>query len=77
MPRLTLFGPLAAAIALVSVPASAQMNPRVGGAAMAPSKTIVDNASAAPNLTTLVAAVKAADLAGTLSGPGPSESRGG
>lgn len=71
MPRLTLFGPLVAAIALASVPASAQTNPRVGGAVMAPTKTIVENASAAPNLTTLVAAVKAADLAGTLSGPGP------
>ena len=71
MPRLTLFGPLVAAIALASAPASAQTNPRVGGAAMAPTKTIVENASAAPNLTTLVAAVKAADLAGTLSGPGP------
>jgi uncharacterized surface protein with fasciclin (FAS1) repeats len=71
MPRLTLFGPLAAAIALASVPASAQMNPRVGGAAMLKTKTVVENASAAPNLTTLVAAVKAADLAGTLSGPGP------
>jgi uncharacterized surface protein with fasciclin (FAS1) repeats len=71
MPRLTLFGPLVAAIALASAPASAQTNPRVGGAAMAPTKTIVENASAAPNLTTLVAAVKAADLVGTLSGPGP------
>jgi len=35
------------------------------------SKTIVQNASAAPNLTTLVAAVKAAGLVDTLSGPGP------
>lgn len=46
-------------------------NPPVGGAPMISSKTIVENASAAPNLTTLVAAVKAADLATTLSGPGP------
>lgn len=46
-------------------------NPMVGGAEMMDSKTIVENASAAPNLTTLVAAVKAADLVGTLSGPGP------
>ena len=36
-----------------------------------PSKTVVQNASAAPNLTTLVAAVKAAGLVDTLSGPGP------
>jgi len=46
-------------------------NPSVGGAAMMASKTIVENASAAPNLTTLVAAVKAAGLVETLSGPGP------
>ena len=46
-------------------------NPTVGGATMAPTMTIVQNASNAPNLTTLVAAVKAADLAATLSGPGP------
>ncbi len=45
--------------------------PVVGGAAMYPTKTIVENASAASNLTTLVAAVKAAGLVETLSGPGP------
>ena len=49
----------------------AGMPPMVGGAAMLPSKTIVENASAASNLTTLVAAVKAAGLVDTLSGPGP------
>lgn len=43
----------------------------VGGVAMLPSKTIVENASAAPNLTTLVAAVTAAGLVETLSSPGP------
>ena len=46
-------------------------NPMVGGAAMLPAKTIVENASAAPNLTTLVAAVKAAGLVETLASPGP------
>lgn len=45
--------------------------PMVGGAAMYPSKTIVQNASKAKNLTTLVAAVGAAGLVDTLSGPGP------
>jgi len=40
--------------------------PMVGGAAMLPSKTIVENASAAPNLTTLVSAVKQAQLVETL-----------
>ncbi|MEO7814576.1 MAG: fasciclin domain-containing protein [Sphingomicrobium sp.] len=43
----------------------------VGGAAMLPTKTIVENASAASNLTTLVSAVKAAGLVETLSGAGP------
>lgn len=46
-------------------------NPTVGGAAMMANKTIVENASMAPNLSTLVAAVKAAGLVQTLSGPGP------
>ncbi|ORE96861.1 fasciclin domain-containing protein [Aurantimonas sp. 22II-16-19i] len=45
--------------------------PMVGGAAMDPQKTIVENASQASNLTTLVAAVKAAGLAETLGGEGP------
>ena len=38
---------------------------------MLATRTIVDNAAAAPNLSTLVGAIKAADLATTLSGPGP------
>jgi uncharacterized surface protein with fasciclin (FAS1) repeats len=46
-------------------------NPTVGGAAMMPAQNIVQNASAAPNLTTLVAAVKAAGLVDTLASPGP------
>lgn len=46
-------------------------NPMVGGAAMYPTKTIVENAVKANNLTTLVAAVKAAGLVDTLSSPGP------
>lgn len=62
----------AAALALAaagSMPSVA--NPRVGGAAMYPTKTIVDNAMASKDHTTLVAAVKAAGLVETLSGPGP------
>lgn len=43
----------------------------VGGAEMLPTKTIVENASKSADHTTLVAAVKAAGLAETLSGPGP------
>ena len=43
----------------------------VGGAEMLPTKTIVENASASKDHTTLVAAVKAAGLVETLSGAGP------
>tara|TARA_R110000737_G_scaffold341629_1_gene365685 strand:- start:153 stop:728 length:576 start_codon:yes stop_codon:yes gene_type:complete len=46
-------------------------NPSVGGAAMMADKTIVENASMAPNLSTLVAAVTAAGLGETLMGEGP------
>ena len=50
---------------------AAAPNPSVGGVAMDAIKTIVANASAAPNLSTLVKAITAADLTATLSGPGP------
>ncbi|MEX6504882.1 fasciclin domain-containing protein [Jiella sp. M17.18] len=43
----------------------------VGGAPMYASKTIAQNAPNAKNLTTLVAAVKAAGLVDTLAGEGP------
>ncbi len=43
----------------------------VGGAKMVPSKNIVENAAGSSDHTTLVAAVKAAGLAETLSGTGP------
>jgi uncharacterized surface protein with fasciclin (FAS1) repeats len=43
----------------------------VGGAAMYSSRDIVDNAVHSKDHTTLVAAVKAADLVGTLKGAGP------
>lgn len=46
-------------------------NPMVGGAPMSPDKTIVENAVNSADHTTLVAAVKAAGLVDTLSGPGP------
>ncbi len=58
-----------AAIALTS-PANAR-NPMVGGAAMYPTKNIVQNAVNSKDHTTLVAAVKAAGLVDTLSGAGP------
>jgi uncharacterized surface protein with fasciclin (FAS1) repeats len=50
---------------------AAQANPRVGGAAMYPTKNIVENAVNSKDHTTLVAAVKAAGLVDTLEGPGP------
>ncbi|MEO7444008.1 MAG: fasciclin domain-containing protein [Ferruginibacter sp.] len=43
----------------------------VGGANMVPSKNIVENAANSSDHTTLVAAVTAAGLGETLSGPGP------
>lgn len=44
---------------------------KVGGELMYPDKNVVENASNAPNLSTLVSAVKAAGLVETLSGDGP------
>ena len=46
-------------------------NPMVGGAEMLPTRNIVENAVNSKDHTTLVAAVKAAGLVDTLSGPGP------
>ena len=46
-------------------------NPPVGGAVMDGARPIGVNAAAAPNLTTLVDAARAADLISALSGPGP------
>lgn len=46
-------------------------DPMVGGAAMSPSKNIIQNAVNSKDHTTLVAAVKAAGLVETLEGKGP------
>lgn len=59
---------LATAIAHISF---AQKTVEVGGAAMYPSKNIVENAVNSKDHTTLVAAVKAAGLAETLQSAGP------
>lgn len=56
---------------MVSAEADTPPNPKVGGAEMLKTKTIPENASLAPNLSTLVTAVQAADLIDTLAGPGP------
>ena len=61
----------AAALALTSFSAQAQKDPTVGGAAMYPTKTIVENAVNSPINKTLVAAVKAGGLVDTLNSPGP------
>ena len=67
-------------IGLAPLAACTAMNPgsdmsaesvTVGGAPMYASRTIVENAVNSRDHTTLVAAVKAAGLAETLSGPGP------
>ena len=61
---------LAYAAALTS-PAFAEKTVMVGGAAMFPTKNIIENAVNSKDHTTLVAAVKAAGLVDTLQGPGP------
>jgi uncharacterized surface protein with fasciclin (FAS1) repeats len=62
----------ALALALVSVNVSAQEKTvMVGGAAMYPSKNIVENAVNSKDHTTLIAAVKAAGLVDVLKGDGP------
>src|SRR5580700_5302082 len=60
-----------AALAITSLSAHAQKDPDVGGAAMYPTKTIVENAANSPIHKTLVAAVKAGGLVDTLNSPGP------
>ena len=59
---------LAAGVASASL---AQEPTSVGGAPMYPDKTIAENAPNAANLTTLVAAGKAAGLVQSLAAPGP------
>jgi len=81
--RITLFSAAVTAFAVLTaaMPSSAQDKMKsemsgektvmVGGAAMYPSRTIVQNAVNSKDHTTLVAAVKAAGLVDTLSGKGP------
>ena len=57
--------------ALTTTALFAAENPTVGGHEMFPTKNIVENASQSEDHTTLVAAVKAADLVKTLEGKGP------
>jgi uncharacterized surface protein with fasciclin (FAS1) repeats len=60
---------VAATLATASIAAIAEV--MVGGAAMYPTKDIIDNAVNSKDHTTLVAAVKAAGLVDTLKGAGP------
>ena len=62
---------LMVALAVVTPAVFAQKDPMVGGAAMYPTKNIVENAVNSKDHTTLVAAVKAAGLVNTLEGTGP------
>ncbi len=62
---------IALSFVLTAAGAAQAKNPMVGGAPMYASKTIVENAVNSKDHTTLVAAVKAAGLVDTLSGPGP------
>jgi uncharacterized surface protein with fasciclin (FAS1) repeats len=62
---------LALMVGFSALNASAQKDPMVGGAAMYPTKNIVENAVNSKDHTTLVAAVKAAGLVDTLEGTGP------
>lgn len=73
--KLALTGAAAMALSLginATAPSFAQEQTKmVGGAAMYPSKNIIQNAVNSKDHTTLVAAVKAAGLVDTLSGKGP------
>jgi uncharacterized surface protein with fasciclin (FAS1) repeats len=62
---------VAALLMNVSLAQKDEKTVEVGGAAMYPSKNIVDNAMNSKDHTTLVAAVKAAGLVETLQGQGP------
>ena len=62
---------IAAALGSVTHAHAKEKTVMVGGAAMYPSKSIIENAVKSKDHTTLVAAVKAAGLVDTLSGPGP------
>jgi len=62
---------VAAAPAAIAAPQGMDKTVMVGGAAMYPSRNIVQNAVNSKDHTTLVAAVKAAGLVDTLEGPGP------
>lgn len=73
--RASMFGAAVFALSLssgiVANSIAKEMTVEVGGAAMYPSKNIIENAVHSKDHTTLVAAVKAAGLVDTLQGKGP------
>ena len=69
--KITLAALMAVTLTFSAATVLAQKDPEVGGAAMFPTKNIVENAVNSKDHTTLVAAVKAAGLVDTLEGPGP------
>ncbi len=73
MIRTAIGGALAALciVGATSIVGAQEKSVMVGGAAMYPSKNIIQNAVNSKDHTTLVAAVKAAGLVETLEGPGP------
>jgi uncharacterized surface protein with fasciclin (FAS1) repeats len=64
-------GALALTATIVAPVSAEEKTVMVGGAAMFPSKNIIQNAVNSKDHTTLVAAVKAAGLVETLEGKGP------
>lgn len=62
---------MAVAATILTVGTVAAQSVMVGGAAMYPTKNIIENAVNSKDHTTLVAAVKAADLVDALQGKGP------
>jgi uncharacterized surface protein with fasciclin (FAS1) repeats len=71
MKTINLIGATAIAAFVMSAGAFAVNYPMVGGAAMYPSRNIIENAMNSKDHTTLVAAVKAGGLVATLEGAGP------
>jgi uncharacterized surface protein with fasciclin (FAS1) repeats len=65
------FGALAMTATIIAPVSAQEKTVMVGGAAMFPSKNIIQNAVHSKDHTTLVAAVKAAGLVDTLEGTGP------
>ena len=71
MKQVKFVGAILALLLSVNISSAQEKTVMVGGAAMYPSKNIVENAVNSKDHTTLVAAVKAAGLVETLSGAGP------